>query len=218
MLNTAHMISMHWEELYSHKKSLSLKMAKLLLSMYFPKAKISAKIYCLSSTEVKFHLEDHIKGPSRWPGSTLAQQNSYPGLHPPHHRTCVPQMSRENAFSADLLMRLIQVRDNWVTWHLYCPVNTFWHVCPAQFSLDSSSLRWKMQHKITLLATRTHKHTHSCLLPVPSLGDAAVVVCVHRPVLWSVLHQQISVSVQNPAERTGCPCRSQRPLQLCLDF
>lgn len=236
MLNTADMISMHREELYNHKKSLSLKAAKLLLLMYFPKAKISAKIYCLSSTEVKFHLEDHIKGPSRWPGSTLAQQNSYPGLHPPHHRTCVAQMSRENAFSADLLMWVIQARNNWVTRCLYCPVNTALHLLT---SLPASLLAQLLVPVVEDAAQNnpschTCTQTHTLLLmasvfsggcccsgwcPFPGLaiGPAPANLYVCAESCW-----EDGVSLLRgwgvPAERVGCPCRSQRPPQRCLHF
>lgn len=88
---------------------------------------------------------------------------------------------------------------------------TFWHLCLPLFSLDSSSLWQKIHHKITLLAARTHKHTHLLIGSVFSGGCCCSGLCIRPPVPQSVLHWQTSMSVQNPAERMGSPCRSQHP-------
>lgn len=110
----------------------------------------------------------------------------------------------KNVFSADLLMRISQVIDNWVTWYLYYPVNT---VLDLLTSLPALLLAWLLipaAKDPSQNSPSCHTHTHT----------PAYHQCPSQE-LQSVLHWWTSPSAQNPAERTGSPTEPSTLLASC---
>lgn len=75
VLNIAEMSATHWKELHYHKKVLIPQSGRVITSSIFSQSP-SAKVQCLSSTEAKLQLQDHLKGYSEWPDSASEKGNS----------------------------------------------------------------------------------------------------------------------------------------------
>lgn len=131
----------------------------------------------------------------------------------------------KNVFSADLLMRISQVIDNWVTWYLYYPVNT---VLDLLTSLPALLLTWLLipaakDPSQNSPSCHTHTHTPSCLSPVSvpgaAIGPALVNLSVCTESCWEdrlshraqhlaciMLHQRIlalKISIQKAGKAPG---------------